>query len=326
MTITKTFSDGPDSFVVKTADAYDLDFAGGDDFLRILGGTTTAHMGLGDDRVRVDAGSITIFGDDGNDRFYGSGLVSGEIDGGAGNDAFYDFANADVTLAGGAGNDVYRVVSASGPTIVENAGGGIDTVLVARGLSYTLGANLENLRVADTLGSGEDGTLNGNAVNNRITGSSGRDTINGMGGNDVLTGGAGGDAISGGDGNDRIIGGLGGDVLTGGWGADVFVYTSVQESFSISSGNVTDATNVDEIVDFDVNRDLIDLSAIDADTTTPGNQAFIWGGSGVGHLEMGIFAGADLVADTDGDGKFDFYIYFPGISELRPLAEDNFIL
>jgi Ca2+-binding RTX toxin-like protein len=216
MTITKTFTDGPDSFVVKTADAYDLDFAGGDDILRILTGTTTAHLGLGDDRVRVDGGSVTIFGDAGNDRFYGNGTaISGEIDGGAGNDAFYDFAGAGVTLAGGAGNDLYRVVSATGPAIVENAGEGTDTVLVARGLSYTLGANIESLKVADALGSGEVAILTGNDLNNRIIGSSGSDTINGMGGNDTLTGGGGNDTFlfAAGGGRDVITDLTGGDVV-----------------------------------------------------------------------------------------------------------------
>ena len=69
MTITRTFTDGPDSFVVNTNDSYQLDFAGGSDTLRIQTGITTAHMGSGNDFVRVDGGSAAIFGDAGLDRF-----------------------------------------------------------------------------------------------------------------------------------------------------------------------------------------------------------------------------------------------------------------
>lgn len=375
MTIIKTFTDGADAFAASTDQVYQLDFLGGDDALRVIRGTTTAHMGAGNDRVRVDGGSATIFGDDGadridlfsaatvdggagndrfnirggsnhvvdgaigddtfvfygavtgedlsggegNDRFLANGVtVSGEIDGGAGNDLFYGFAGSQVRLAGGAGDDVYRVLSASGPEIVENAGEGKDTVQVARGISFTLGDNLENLRVADGLGSGEDATLTGNALANLITGSSGRDSMYGMDGNDVLLGGAGNDTIDAGAGNDRVVGGLGFDLLYGGAGSDVFTYNSVAESSS---------SQWDEIDDFDLSHDRIDLSAIDADTTMPGKQDFVWGGTGVGHLQTGTFIGTDLVADTNGDGQWDLYIYLGDLFEgYNNLTERNFIL
>lgn len=374
MAIMKTFTDGPDSFVVNTNDTYQLDFAGGDDVLRVEMGTTTAHMGLGNDRVRVDGGLATIFGDegadrfglygrsstidggadndrfnihagsghvlgggagddafvfygsvtgehlsggDGNDRFYGYGLgISGQIDGGNGNDAFYDFANVgglQVSLRGGAGNDLYRVVSASGPNIVENAGEGTDTVQVARGISYTLGANLENLSVANSLGSGEDATLTGNASNNRITGSIGRDTISGMAGNDLLNGSAGNDAISGGDGNDRIIGGAGGDTMTGGTGGDTYVYTSISDS-AYANGSYA---SQDTITDW-TTLDHIDLSAVDANSLLAGQQHFHFAGYATAHpptshnagdLWLGGFAGELWIEGfTDDDATPDFVI------------------
>ena len=376
MTIIRTFTDGADAFLVDSDTAYQFDFLGGDDVLRVVRGTVSAHMGSGDDRVRIDGGSATVFGDDGadridllaagtvdggagndrfniragsnhvldgaagddsfvfygavsgeqlsggdgNDRFLANGVgVSGTIDGGAGNDAFYGFADtaAGLTLAGGTGNDLYRLASASAPDIVENAGEGVDTVQLGRGFSYTLGANVENLRVLDSLGSGEDATLTGNSLANLITGSSGRDALDGMGGNDALLGGAGNDTIDGGDGNDRIVGGLGADELVGGSGRDVFIYSSIADS-SISQP--------DEIYDFDLSQDRINLSAIDADTTTPGKQDFVFGGDGVGHLETGTFIGTDLVADTNGDGHYDFYIYLPGLGEGDYLTANNFIL
>ena len=54
------------------------------------------------------------------------------LDGGAGND----------TMAGGAGNDTY-VVDAAGDVVTEAASAGTDTVQSR--ISYTLGANVENL-------------------------------------------------------------------------------------------------------------------------------------------------------------------------------------
>ena len=54
------------------------------------------------------------------------------LDGGAGAD----------TMLGGLGNDIY-VVDVATDIVTENAGEGIDTV--QSGITYTLGANVENL-------------------------------------------------------------------------------------------------------------------------------------------------------------------------------------
>ena len=58
------------------------------------------------------------------------------LNGGRGND----------TLAGGAGNDTYWVDS-TGDRITEGASAGTDTVMAA--VDWTLGANLENLILAE---------------------------------------------------------------------------------------------------------------------------------------------------------------------------------
>jgi Ca2+-binding RTX toxin-like protein len=96
------------------------------------------------------------------------------LDGGAGNDS----------MKGGLGNDSY-VVGSTGDVVTETAEQGSDTVNAA--LSYTLGANVENLVLTGT--AAINGT--GNGLDNDITGNDGANRLTGMAGADTLTGGAG---------------------------------------------------------------------------------------------------------------------------------------
>jgi Ca2+-binding RTX toxin-like protein len=98
------------------------------------------------------------------------------LDGGAGVD----------TMAGGAGNDTY-VVDNAGDVVTEVAGAGTD--LVQSSVTYTLGAECENLTLTGS--SAINGT--GNSLNNTITGNTGNNTIDGGGGADSMSGGTGND-------------------------------------------------------------------------------------------------------------------------------------
>ena len=89
-------------------------------------------------------------------------------------------------MIGGLGNDTY-VVDVVTDSIIENAGEGTDTV--QSGITYSLGANVENLTLTGT--SAFNGT--GNELDNVLTGNSSANTLDGGTGADTMIGGLGND-------------------------------------------------------------------------------------------------------------------------------------
>ncbi|MCE6959366.1 hypothetical protein LAZ40_09910 [Cereibacter sphaeroides] len=152
--------------------------------------------GAGDDLLKSGGGYDTIRGEGGNDR----------LEGGSGSSK----------LLGGTGNDTY-VVTSSGTTVVENAGEGTDTVQSQ--VSFTLGANIENLTMTGSAavsgtGNGGANVMTGNASGNALAGGGGNDTLSGGAGNDTLNGGSGADQLNGGGGDDLYVVDQAGDVVT----------------------------------------------------------------------------------------------------------------
>ncbi|WP_156885695.1 beta strand repeat-containing protein [Massilia niastensis] len=131
------------------------------------------------------------------------------LDGGSGADL----------MTGLEGDDTY-VVDSSADKVVELALGGIDKVISA--ISYTLGAELENLQLTGS--AALSGT--GNALDNRITGNRGANVLLAGDGNDTVVGGGGADRIDGGAGNDNIYS-SGAETIEGGLGRDSVIYASV---------------------------------------------------------------------------------------------------
>lgn len=156
------------------------------------------HGLAGKDTLKGGAAHDVLSGEEGDDR----------LDGGESGDS----------MTGGTGNDVY-VVDDAADEVVELANEGTDAVRAS--VTYTLGANVENLTLTGTQALA--GT--GNELGNVVIGNSGPSRLSGLAGNDTLRGGAAADVLIGGTGNDRLEGGLGEDTYEFGRGdgADTIV-------------------------------------------------------------------------------------------------------
>lgn len=219
-----------------------------------------------------------------------------------------------VTSSGDLGPSV-AVWGSSAPLALDNSGliRADQVVLLSGGV---VGASISNTgkMLGDLLLSdGGDTVINdGGVIRGDIELAAGDDVYRGFGGKLIgeISGGDGDDRLELGATENRIIGGEGSDTLTGGAGSDVFVYSATSES----SGK-----NLDVITDLDVRgNDVIDLSGIDADIGSDGDQGFhlVSSLSGqAGELTLAYQAGSDVtfvLGDTDGDGQADLRIVLEG--------------
>jgi Ca2+-binding RTX toxin-like protein len=189
----------------------DSDGTAGDDMILLEDGNDVAFGGNGDDFISGGLGNDVISGNAGNDKLFGEtgwdalfgqegddelhGLDGNDsLDGGLGNDLLAGGAGDDA-MEGGAGDDTYQVDSAA-DTVIEAAAAGNDTVEST--IAYTLGDNVENLRLFGE--AGINGT--GNAGDNLLVGNDQANTLSGLAGNDTLDGALGVDTLAGGAGDD----------------------------------------------------------------------------------------------------------------------------
>ena len=209
--------------------------------------------------VNGTTGADTLTGTAARDVIYGL----------AGNDTINAGAGAD-TMLGGAGNDIYAVDDV-GDVVTELANEGTDLVNAA--ISYTLGANVENLTLT--------GTANINATGNALA-----NGLTGNAGNNILDGAAGADAMAGSAGNDTYYVDNVGDTTT--------------EAASAGTDTVMSAINWTLAVNLE-NLTLIGTSAINGTGNTLAN--ILTGNSAANTLDGGT--GADTLAGGAGD---DIYL------------------
>ncbi len=290
-------ADTVESFLISytlTANVEDLVLRGaalngtGNGLNNVITGNGAANTlsGLGgNDTLLGASGHDSLSGGDGTDSLDG-GAGNDSLDGGAHDDSLDGGAGHDRldggtgadAMTGGAGNDVY-VVDNLGDTVVELAGSGTGIDTVEASITHSLAANVETLILTGA------GAINGtgNGLNNALTGNGAANTLSGGGGFDTMTGGAGGD------------------------------------TFLFSQDDIGAGLVVDRVLDLTfAEGDVIDLSAIDADSLTAGDQAFSIVGklTGVaGQATLTYAAGSDLSTlsvDLDGDGKADYRLVLTG--------------
>jgi len=281
---------------------------GGSGADRIVGNAAANTLlgNAGNDDLAGVGASDALYGGDGNDRLDGGAGTDG-LDGGAGNDVLIGGTSADA-LTGGSGIDAASYATAAEGVDARLLGGGYEGDAI--GDSWVGVENLIGSSFSDVL-FGDDGV-------NSLSGGAGNDLLNGWLGNDVLIAGAGFDQLEGADGNDVLRGGGGADILIGGRGSDVFDFDVVTDS----APGARDVCRADVgAIAFEgvgvLGGDRIDLAGIDANATAGGNQAFGFGGIGVGRVSLVNAGGNTLVrCNTDRDAAF----------ELEMLIEDGGIL
>ena len=263
------------------AGADTMDGGAGNDsyYVDNAGDVVTEASGAGTDTVNTSLLSYMLGANVENLVFVGVGNFAGTgnalnntVSGGAGNDTLRGGSGAD-TLIGGAGNDSYYVDNA-GDVVTEASSAGTDTVNTSL-LSYTLGANVENLTF---VGAGNfAGT--GNALNNIITSGAGNDTLRGGNGADTLIGGAG---------NDTYYVDNAGDVVTE------------------ASGAGTDTVNT-SLLSYTLGANVENLTFVGVGNFAGTGNALnniITGGAGADTLDGGL--GGDMLVGLGGADSFRF--------------------
>jgi Ca2+-binding RTX toxin-like protein len=239
-------------------------------------------------KITGNGSDNALLGDAGNDSLTGNAGAD-SLDGGSGVD----------TMIGGLNDDSYWVDSA-GDLVFETAAKDSGTDLVTSSITYTLGANVENL-VLDNLAGDIDGT--GNTANNDIRGNDGNNQLSGLAGNDTLNGGIGDDLLLGGVGTDRLETSAGADTMAGGAGSDTFAL--IDEPID----------GVDTLFDFDAGPggDVLDISDLleGFDPSTSNLADFV---------QVTVANGSTLIS-IDADGAANGSAYVAAVSLQGVSAE-----
>jgi hypothetical protein len=235
----------------------------------------------------------------------GSGTAYDVLVGGDGGDTLTGSLGNDL-IRGGAGNDV--IDGGLGIDLLDfsDATAGFNFSLVQSTSSTATGA----IPGIATVTANGGNAVQGDSYKNMegVIGSVYSDTITGSTGADIIVGGGGADTLR-------------GDPTSSSSGADTFVFLSAGDSSAALS---------DTILDFQPGKDILDLFAVDANTSSPGDQAFKWAGFDPQTTEAkqnSVWTtqnnGNTFVnADVTGDGVADMVIKLVG---LHNLAQSDFV-
>lgn len=338
-------SDAPDAMDIYSGQGDDtITGTGGNDGILDFGGVNLLHGGDGDDLFALQ-GSGRVFGDAGDDSIWiepTAAAATARLNGGKGYDTV--LFQSDVTLTDQSLHSIEAVVL-HGPTSIEFSdgnvrAGGIMAVssdgMLAGGFVMDGSQETDGRFAVDTSDAKGGCDITGGALADRITAGAYEDTIDGGGGDDKIINSGGNDLLQGGDGDDVIHGGrgsgfLGGASLDGGLGSDTLLGAAKLDVFLYHS--IADSTleNPDFIAKLSA-KDVVDLSAIDADVTQGGDQAFVLADTFDGHageLVRTYDSGSNTTTvegDVDGDGSADFRILVHGDSLNHGVFDDHFVL
>ncbi|NRR34123.1 type I secretion C-terminal target domain-containing protein [Oxalobacteraceae bacterium] len=284
----------------------------------------TLAVNVEDARLEETAGSSGLSGNAQNNVLFGNAAAN-VLMGLAGDDVLFGAGGND-KLLGGAGNDTY-FVDELGDVLTELAGEGRDLVRTSL-LSYTLGANVEELEFGDSRGA----TGMGNALNNRIAGERGNDRLDGGAGDDTLDGLLGNDTLIGGDGADSLIVQYGNVVIDGGTGSDTLTLRdALFEGMTVSRPNATDALlerwetsilvrNVEFFVIDGVTKSWAEM----VNNLLSDGDDFLTGGVGADSLDGGL--GSDSMRGLDGDDQYTVNVAGDVINEAADGGKDTVLV
>jgi serralysin len=291
------FTSGTSNVTLENAEVETLVGGGGRQNVTI--GYWASYIGLnrGDDTVKV----------------VGDGEV-GNMDLGRGNDRLTTSGNAWVgSVYMARGNDTV-VLGAGGANFIH-LGPDADTIKFSANSQSAIAHGGEGFST-DLAGAKDSDTVDFSAFSKALViDLNGRSLVEGTVGDYLISN---FENAIGGSGKDRLIANDEANRLKGGAGADTFVFESRL------------AANGDKILDFSqAALDKISLSAIDANSTVSGNQAFKFIGSAAfhdtaGELRYVVKSGDTLIqGDINGDGNADFTIT---IDASLTLKSGDFIL
>jgi Ca2+-binding RTX toxin-like protein len=263
----------------------------------VRSGTTLSLADNVENLILTGVGAIGGTGNDLDNVLTGNSAIN-SLTGGAGNDTLDGGAGGD-TMSGGMGDDTYVVDHAS-DTVSEAGGGGEDTV--RSGITYSLGADVENLVLTGS--AAINGT--GNLLDNTLTGNAGANVLDG---------------------------GAGADTLVGGGGDDTYTVDNAGDSITEAAGEGLDLVNASVTYTLAANVEKLTLTGTEAingtgnesDNTLKGNAAANVLTGGAGNDSLDGQGGADTMAGGTGDDTYTVDIADDVIVELADEGIDSVV-